>query len=57
MTYKHHVIPFHEWKRRINPNATRHNRDFNAPDNVVWLALDQHIEAHKRLAEDGSISL
>lgn len=54
MTYKHHVIPFHEWKRRINSKASRYNKDFNAPDNVVWLSLEQHIEVHKRLAEGGS---
>jgi len=51
MTYKHHVIPFHEWKRRINPNATRKNRQFNTPDNVVWLTLEQHIQVHQLLFE------
>lgn len=54
MHYKHHVIPLHEWRRRINPKATRYNKEFNSPDNVVWLTLEQHIECHKRLAEDGS---
>jgi hypothetical protein len=54
MHYKHHVIPLHEWRKRINSKATRYDREFNAPDNVVWLTLEQHIECHKRLAEDGS---
>ena len=49
--YKHHVIPFHEWKRRINPKCRRTNREFNSPDNVVWLTLDQHIQAHEYLFE------
>lgn len=51
MTSKHHIIPLHEWKRRINPKATRNNKDFNAPDNVVWLTIQQHAEAHKWLWE------
>lgn len=51
MTYKHHVIPFHEWKKRINPKATRKNREFNALDNVVWLTLEQHIQVHQILFE------
>ena len=50
-SYKHHTIPFHEWKRRINPNATRKNKEFNAPDNVVWLTLGQHIQVHELLFE------
>lgn len=54
MHYKHHVIPLHEWRKRINSKATRYDREFNSPDNVVWLTLEQHIECHKRLAEDGS---
>ena len=54
MYYKHHVIPLHEWRRRINPKVTRRNKEFNESDNVVWLTLEQHIECHKRLAEDGS---
>jgi len=49
--YKHHVIPFHEWKSRINPNVTRYDRDYNASDNVVWLTLEQHIQAHELLYE------
>jgi len=51
MTYKHHVIPFHEWKRRINSKATRYNKEFNASDNVVWLTLEQHIQVHQLLFE------
>lgn len=49
--YKHHIIPFHEWKRRINSKATRHDKEFNAPDNVVWLTIEQHIQAHQLLWE------
>ena len=52
--YKHHVIPLHEWKRRINPKAVRSNREFNAPDNVVWLTLEQHTQVHQRMGEEGS---
>lgn len=51
MVYKHHIIPFHEWKKRINLRAQRSNRDFNAPDNVVWLTLEQHIQVHQLLFE------
>lgn len=51
MRYKHHIIPFHEWKRRINLKATYKNKDFNAPDNVVWLTLEQHIQVHQLLYE------
>lgn len=47
--YKHHVIPRHEWKRRFGNLV-----GFNALDNIVWLTLEQHIGAHRRLAEDGS---
>lgn len=50
-TYKHHVIPFHEWKRRINPTATRFDREFNAVDNVVYLTLPQHAQVHFLLYE------
>lgn len=51
LRYKHHVIPLHEWKRRINPKANRRDKDFNALDNVVWLTLDQHIQVHWLLYE------
>ena len=49
--YKHHTIPLHEWRRRINSNATRSDRHFNAPDNVVWLTMEQHSQAHLLLFE------
>lgn len=47
----HHIIPWHEWKKRINPKATRSNKDFNAPDNVVDLTTEQHAQAHYLLYE------
>lgn len=50
-SYKHHIIPFHEWRHRINQKATRSNKDFNKYDNVVWLTLDQHIHVHQLLYE------
>lgn len=53
-SYKHHIIPLHEWHRRIDPEATRYNKNFNTLDNVVWLTLEQHIQVHERMAEDGS---
>jgi len=52
--HKHHIIPLHEWKIRINPTATRRDKDFNSPDNVVYLTLDQHIECHKWLWENNA---
>jgi hypothetical protein len=51
MVYKHHIIPFHEWKRRVNTRCTRSNKEFNAHDNVVWLTLEQHIQVHRLLYE------
>jgi hypothetical protein len=51
MIYKHHIIPLHEWKCRINPKATRYDKEFNAPDNTVWLSLEQHIQVHQLLFE------
>lgn len=51
ISHKHHIIPFHEWKHKINPEAKRSDREFNAPDNVVWLSLEQHTECHKWLWE------
>jgi hypothetical protein len=51
MRFKHHIIPLHEWRRRINPKANRHNKEYNAPDNVVWLTLEQHIQVHQLLYE------
>lgn len=50
-SYRHHIIPFHEWKRRIDPKATRSDKDFNAPDNLVWLTFEQHIQVHQLLYE------
>lgn len=44
--HKHHVIPRHEWKRRF---GTFHG--FNAPDNVVWLTIEQHAQVHQLLHE------
>jgi len=38
---RHHVIPYHEWKKRINPQATRNDREYNAPDNWVNLTTEQ----------------
>ncbi len=51
LSFKHHIIPLHEWKSRINPKANRYNKDYNALDNVVWLTLNQHIQAHQFLWE------
>jgi hypothetical protein len=48
---QHHVIPFHSWKVRINPQATRNDRDYNAPDNWVNLTTEQHAQAHGLLFE------
>ena len=45
--YKHHIIPLHEWKVRINPRANRRNKEYNASDNIVWLTLEQHIHVHQ----------
>lgn len=49
MDYVHHVIPKHEWKRRFGNLI-----GVNAPDNLVVLTLEQHIEIHKRYGEEGS---
>jgi len=51
MVFKHHIIPFHEWRLRIDPKATRWNKDFNALDNIVWLTREQHAQAHLLLFE------
>jgi len=48
-TYKHHVIPRHEWKSRFG-----NLRGFNTYDNIVWLTLEQHIQVHRRMGEEGS---
>lgn len=44
--HKHHVIPRHEWKIRFG-----NLKGFNSFDNVVWLTIEQHAEAHKLLYE------
>jgi len=45
----HHIIPKHEWKRRFG-----NLKGVNAIDNLVDLTIEQHTEAHKRMADDGS---
>lgn len=47
MTYKHHIIPRHEWKKRFG-----NFEGFNSHDNIVFLTNEQHIEVHKRYWED-----
>ena len=49
--YRHHIIPLHEWRKRINPLAGRKDKDFNALDNIVDLTLEQHAQAHLLLFE------
>lgn len=51
MSHKHHIIPFYEWKMRINPDATRHDKEFNAPDNIIHLTIEQHAQVHQFLFE------
>jgi len=46
-SYKHHIIPKHEWKRRFG-----NLKGFNAPDNVVRLTIEQHADAHRWLWEE-----
>jgi len=50
-SYRHHIIPLHEWRRRINPKVKRNDKEFNTFDNVVWLTLEQHAHAHRLLYE------
>jgi len=45
----HHIIPKHEWKRRFG-----NLKGVNIRDNLVKLTLEQHIQVHERMAEDGS---
>lgn len=45
-SYRHHIIPKHEWKKRFS-----NLRGVHAPDNVVWLTLEQHIQVHCLLWE------
>lgn len=47
----HHIIPYHEWKKRVNPKATRNDREFNSPDNKVNLSTQQHSQVHGFLYE------
>lgn len=51
MRHKHHIIPFHEWKLKINPNATRCDKEFNSSDNIVYLTIKQHSQVHQLLFE------
>jgi len=51
MHHKHHVIPFHEWKLKINPGATRYDKEFNSSENVVYLTIEQHSQVHQFLFE------
>lgn len=44
--HKHHIIPRHEWKKRFG-----NLQGFNAPDNVVYLTIEQHSQVHKILYE------
>lgn len=46
MIHKHHVIPRHEWKVRFG-----NLKGFNAPDNIVYLTIEQHSQAHQFLFE------
>jgi NUMOD3 motif len=46
-SYKHHIIPKHEWKRRFG-----NLEGFNAPDNVARLTIEQHADAHRWLWEE-----
>ena len=45
-THKHHVIPKHEWKQRFDSLD-----GFNSPDNIVYLTVEQHAQAHEWLYE------
>jgi hypothetical protein len=50
MAHKHHIIPRHQWKKKFG-----NLKGFNTTDNVVWLTLEQHAQAHHLLWElDGS---
>lgn len=51
MHHKHHIVPLHEWKQKINPNATRYDKEFNSPENVVYLTIEQHAQVHQLLFE------
>lgn len=51
MRHKHHIIPFHEWKAKIDPTVTRGSKEFNSPGNIVYLSTEQHAQAHQLLYE------
>ena len=44
--YKHHITPRFVWRRMFG-----NLRGFNATDNIVWLSLEQHAQAHELLFE------
>lgn len=46
MTHKHHIIPKHEWVKRFGSL-----KGVNAPDNLVFLSIEQHAQAHQLLHE------
>jgi len=46
MQHTHHIIPRHAWKLRFG-----NLKGFNAPDNKVILAVEQHAQAHQLLYE------
>jgi len=43
---RHHIIPKHEWKKRFG-----NLKGVNTKENLVWLTLQQHIQAHELLFE------
>lgn len=44
--HRHHVIPKHEWKERFGSLD-----GVDSQDNICYLTLEQHVEAHKWLYE------
>lgn len=49
--HKHHIIPLHEWRERIDPTAERGDKEFNSPDNIIYLTVEQHADVHRWLWE------
>jgi hypothetical protein len=49
VVHLHHIIPKHEWKKRFGNLC-----GVNAPDNVIYLTIEQHTEIHRRMGEEGS---
>ena len=45
----HHIIPKHEWKKRFG-----NLRGANSSDNMVNLSLENHVQLHIRMGEEGS---